>query len=71
MKPELMAQLMHRALTEELGLVIETNNPKQLQINMDVMRKGMAEPGLSDLLFALPSTPNTLYITKRSVELDP
>lgn len=68
MKEELYTQLLNRALTEELGLVVNTNNPKQLSEYINAAKRGISR--YDPLIITVPSTPNTVIIAKRSVELD-
>lgn len=70
LKPELLSALMERAMDEELGLAVETNNPKQLQILLANHRREHGLTKYEHLLFTIPSTPNTVFITKKSVSLD-
>ena len=69
-KPELLTALMERAAESELGLIVETNNAKQLQILLANHRRDYGLRQFDSLIFALPSTENQVYITKKSVELD-
>jgi hypothetical protein len=68
MNQDLIFDLLNRALNEELGLAIETNNPKQLVENIHRATKGLSR--YDSLIVTIPSTLNTVFIVKRSVELD-
>jgi len=68
MKPELLYDLLNRALQEEMGLVVSTNNPHSLSLKLHALTK--ANTTYTDLIITIPSTPETVMITKRSVELD-
>ena len=68
MKPELLRSLLDRALEEELGLVIETNNPHQIEIKIHEVKKTTLK--YDGLIVAIPSTPETVFLVKKTVELD-
>jgi hypothetical protein len=70
LKPELLTALMERAMEEEIGLAVETNNPKRLQITLDDHRRTQGLDQFRGLLFNIPSVPNQVFITKKSVDLD-
>jgi len=70
LKPELLTALMERAMSEEMGLVVETNNAKQLQIILADHRRLYGLTQFEQLIFAIPSEPNMVFITKKSVDLD-
>lgn len=68
MKPELLTELFVRADSEELGIAIETNNPASLVADLHQHRTAV---GLwPNIMIVTPSTPNTVFLTQRSVELD-
>ena len=68
MKPELLRSLLDRALEEELGLVVETNNPHQIEIKIHEVKKTTHK--YDGLIVAIPSTPETVFLVKKTVELD-
>lgn len=68
MKTELLFDLLNRALEEEIGLVVGTNNPPALSHKLLEAKKGMDK--YSELLITIPSAPETLIIAKKTVELD-
>lgn len=68
MKPQLLTDLLRRARTEELGLKVDTNNPKGMQIQLDNHRRAIGD--FEDLIVCIPAEPNSIFITHRSVELD-
>jgi len=70
LKPELLTALFEKAAEEELGLVIETQNPKQMQILLCHHRKEYGLTKFENLVVAIPSEPNTVFISKKSVDLD-
>ena len=68
MKPELLFDLFNRARSEEMGLVIETNNPHGLECKIsDALKGSNLYP---DIMLVIPSTPNTVILVKKSVELN-
>jgi hypothetical protein len=68
MNQQLLYDLLNRALEEELGLVVTTNNPKALTCNLHELTKGI--PKYAPLILTIPSTLETVMIVKRTVELD-
>lgn len=68
MNESILYDLLNRALSEELGVVVETNNPNQLSLRLHSAAKGL--PRYEPLIITVPSSPNTVMIVKRSVELD-
>ena len=68
MNPQLLFDLLNRALEEEMGSVIETNNPQRVSIKLHEIKA--ANPKYAGLEITVPSTPNTVIIVKKSVELD-
>lgn len=67
MKPQLLTELLAKALHEEVGLKIQTNNPKALAIQLDNHKRWIEE--FSGLIVCLPAVEGQVYITHRSVEL--
>lgn len=70
LKPELLTNLFERAMNEELGLVVTTNNPKQLQLRLDRHRQEYNLTIFSDILVCIPSTPETVILVKKTVDLN-
>lgn len=68
MKPELLYDLLNRALTEEMGLVITTNNPHQLSMKLHEIKKSLDR--YAEIEIVAPSTPETIMLVRKSVELD-
>jgi hypothetical protein len=68
MNQQLLYDLLNRALEEELGLVVTTNNPKALTCNLHELTKGIQK--YAPLILTIPSTLETVMIVKRTVELD-
>lgn len=61
-------ELLNRALTEPLGVVVDTPNAQQLSQRLHAITKDLDR--FADLTITVPSTPNTVIIVKKSVELD-
>ena len=55
MKPELLYDLLNRALTEEMGLVITTNNPHQLSIKLHEIKR--ASSRYAEIEITVPNVP--------------
>ena len=68
MKTDLIFELLNRALTEELGLVITTNNPQLLKSEINLARQDIDR--YKSLTVLSPNTPNTLIIQKATVQLE-
>lgn len=68
MKPELLFDLLNRALQEEMGLIVETNNPHALSLKLHEIKR--AGDRYAAIEITVPSTPNTIMLVKKSVELD-
>lgn len=68
MKKELLHDLLKRSTEEELGLVIETNNPHQMSARLLDLKRAT---GLyTEIEVTVPSTPNTVILVKKTTELD-
>lgn len=62
----ILTELLDRAANERFGLAIRTTNAKALQVNIcNTQRLN----GRRDIIVCLPSTPDVVFLTKRSVEL--
>jgi len=61
-------ELLNRALTEEMGLIIDTPNAQALSLKLHAITKDLDR--YASLEITVPSTPNTVIIVKKSVELD-
>lgn len=68
MKQELLFELLNRALTEELGLVLTTNNPHQLSLKLHEIKKSSSR--FAEIEVTIPSTPDTIMLVKKTVSLD-
>lgn len=67
MKRQLLNDLLIRAQSEEMGLIVKTSNQQKLGEELAAVRK---ELGLTGLIIARPSSPDEIYIVKETVELD-
>lgn len=67
MKREIIEGLLDRALTEEIGLVVDCTNPGRFEIEISNFRKNITK--YDDLIICQPSIPDTIFIAKRTVEL--
>jgi len=68
MTPTLLRDLFARASTEELGLVISTNNPHGMSLRLHEFRRD--HPTFANIEITIPSTPETVMLVKKTVELD-
>lgn len=67
MKPQLLTDLLTQARSHELGLKVETNNAKGLQIQLDNHRRAIND--FYDLIVCIPNEEGVIFIAHRSVEL--
>ena len=67
LREEIYLNLLDRALEEELGLVVETSNPSRLS---HLLHDYSKLDRYSSLAICVPSIPNHVFITQRTVELD-
>lgn len=68
MRPELLIEILDKALTEELGVVVETNNPHSLTLKFHEYTKDVSK--YAGLMICIGSKPDTIFISQKSVELD-
>jgi len=68
MRPELLIEILDKALTEELGVVVETNNVHQLTLRFHEQTKNVSK--YDSLQICAGSKPDTVLIAQKSVELD-
>lgn len=64
-----LSSILDRALTETIGIYIRTNNPSYMIALLGKARRD-GGPQYEPLMFCRPSTPDTVFIVKKSVELD-
>lgn len=67
---ETYPSLFDRALAESLGIVIDVTNAPRFQISLCEWRKNFGKPEYSDILVCVPSTPDQVFLVKKSVELE-
>lgn len=60
--------LLSRALTEELGVIVTTNNPHAMSLKLHAVKRANRE--FFGLEITIPSAPETIMIVKKTVELD-
>jgi len=63
-----LIDLLRRAQTEELGLFVTTNNPHAMSLKLHAVKR--AYPEFDDIEVTVPSTPETVMLVKKTVELD-
>jgi hypothetical protein len=68
MRPELLIEILNKALTEELGVVVETNNIHRLTTEFHMVIN--KNPTYANLIVCASSRADTVLITQKSVELD-
>jgi len=68
MRPELLIEILDKALTEELGVVVETNNSHQLTLRFHEQTKDTSK--YANLQVCAGSKEGTVLIVQKSVELD-
>ncbi len=69
MTPEIIQGLLDRAMDNELGVVIETNNTDEAFNKISVHRKDL-DRKYECLIIARSSVPNQIIIYKKTVNLD-
>ena len=67
MKPQLLEELFERALAEEIGLVIECNNPHQMSLKAHAFAKNVSR--YEPINICVPTIPDTIMLVKRTVSL--
>lgn len=67
MRPDILVELLRRASAEPWGLYIGTNNPKQMAWYLHEAQRDLN----ADVMICVPSLENTVFLVRRSVELDP
>ena len=63
-----LAELLSRATGEELGLLVETNNPIAMQTYLQDYRKRSGDPRYDNLIFSIPALDGTVFIHRRLLE---
>lgn len=68
LRTELLTELFSRAGSERLGIVVDTTNADALVVNLNVHRQTY---NLYQYTICRTPDVNTIFIIKRSAELDP
>lgn len=68
--PSTYRLILERAVSEELGLVVFTNNPVYLTDMLYRTRKALAIAALFDIAIIKPGTGDRLFLAKKSAELE-
>ena len=63
--------LFERALSEELGIVVYSPQPKDLREKLYATRSAIDRPEFRDLIIFLLASNDKIFIAKKSVELEP
>jgi hypothetical protein len=61
------APFLERALQEQIGVALETNNPKRLQIVLDNYIADHA--GFKGISVDIPAIPNEVWLVNKSAEV--
>jgi hypothetical protein len=67
---ETYATLYNRAISEPLGLIVDVTNPDRFQINLATWVRNQPDRRFDEIMVCLPSTPDTVFLVKKSVELE-
>jgi hypothetical protein len=67
MRSTILIELLQRAAQEPIGLAVETNNARAMLQHLQIM---LADLKIADLMLCTPSIENTVFIIRKSVELD-
>lgn len=68
MRQETLIELLQRASQEQIGLCVRTTNQNALLHRLQLVQRELRTP---DIMLCTPSIDNTIFIMRRSVELDP
>jgi len=68
MREELIREILDKALTEELGIVVTCDNQHATTLKFHAVTKN--NPKYAELIICAGSKPDEILITKRTVELD-
>lgn len=63
--------ILEDALKEEIGLLVMTNDPKNLKARLYEARKLADNPALAELIIFHPASNDRLLVARKSVELEP
>lgn len=70
LSPATIHAIYERAISEELGLVVFTNNPIYLTDMLYRYRKTANEPSFADIAIIKPGTGDRLFLARKSAELE-
>jgi hypothetical protein len=65
----ILTELLARAESEPFGLAVSTTNAKALQYQLANLQRALGSNRRHPVIACLPSTPDTVFLVKRSVEL--
>ena len=68
MRHELIVEILDKALTEELGIVVTCDNQHQTTLKFHAVTKN--NPKYAELMICAGSKPDLMLVAKRTVELD-
>lgn len=70
LNPEILIEMWERASDEEIGISIETNDPKALRWKLlEAKREGELEEHYGNLMTFIPEGQAAVFIVKKSAEL--
>lgn len=67
--PELLLPLLYRALREEIGLAVPTNDKRTLRVLLYEARKQAGDLQLNQLVLFAPNG-DEIFITKKATEME-
>lgn len=67
--PSVYIPLFERVLESEIGVAIETDNPKALRDELYKARDIAARPEFEEVIMFLPQGKNEVFMCRKSVEL--
>jgi hypothetical protein len=67
MRQEILRELLEQAAEQPIGLCITTTNQNALLHRLQLLQRELQVP---DIMLCSPSIPDTIFIVRRSVELD-
>ena len=68
--PELLLTLCDRALSEEIGLLIPVTEPKIFRADLSAAMRSSGDPRYKELITYIPNLPETVFLAKKSTELE-
>lgn len=67
--PRVYLPLLDRALESEIGITVETNEPKLLRHEILAAKRDADDPRYDELITFLPADRNEVFICRKSAEL--